>query len=57
MTIRTIMSNPLILLTVQTALVSNLKHLSGIPGTGKAVTLASTAECQCAEALLNRLAL
>ena len=45
-TIKKFMSNPLIPLSVQTAFVSSLKRLSGVPGTGEAVTLASTAESE-----------
>jgi len=44
--IRAFMRNPAFPLSVQTEFVSNLERLSGIPGTGEAVTLASTAESE-----------
>ena len=44
--IKAFMGNPVFPLSVQTEFVSNLKLLSGIPGTGEAVTLASTAESE-----------
>jgi hypothetical protein len=44
--IRAFMRNPAFPLSVQTEFVSNLERLSGIPGTGEAITLASTAESE-----------
>jgi hypothetical protein len=44
--IKAFMGNPVFPLSVQTEFVANLKRLSGIPGTGEAVTLASTAESE-----------
>jgi hypothetical protein len=45
-TIKTFMRNPVFPLSVQTAFISNLKRLSGVPGTPSAVRLASTAESE-----------
>jgi hypothetical protein len=45
-TIRTFTSNPVFPLSVQTAFVTNLERLSGVPGTVEAVTLASTAQSE-----------
>ncbi|HJU09228.1 MAG TPA: hypothetical protein VJ728_00050, partial [Candidatus Binataceae bacterium] len=44
--IKTFMRNPIFPLSVQTAFVTNLERLSGVPGTVNAVTLASTAESE-----------
>jgi hypothetical protein len=40
--IKTFMSNRVFPLSVQTAFITNLEHLSGVPGSVKTVTLAST---------------
>ncbi|MBV8486440.1 MAG: hypothetical protein JO077_26620, partial [Verrucomicrobia bacterium] len=45
-TIKTFMGNPVFPLSVQTAFVTNLERLSGVPGTVNAVKLASTAESE-----------
>jgi hypothetical protein len=45
-TIKTFMGNPVFPLSVQTAFVTNLERLSGVPGTVNAVTLASTAQSE-----------
>jgi hypothetical protein len=45
-TIHTFMRNPVFPLSVQTAFVNNLERLSGVPGSVKAVDLASTAESE-----------
>jgi hypothetical protein len=44
--IHTFMHNPVFPLSVQTAFISNLERLSGVPGTVNAVVLASTAESE-----------
>ena len=45
-TIHTFMRNPVFPLSVQTAFVTNLQHLSGVPGSVEAVALASTVESE-----------
>jgi hypothetical protein len=45
-TIHTFMRNPVFPLSVQTAFVTNLQRLSGVPGSVNAVALASTAESE-----------
>jgi hypothetical protein len=45
-TIKTFMRNPVFPLSVQTAFVTNLERLSGVPGSVKTVELASTAESE-----------
>jgi len=45
-TIHTFMRNPVFPLSVQTAFVTNLQRLSGVPGSVKAVELASTVESE-----------
>ena len=45
-TIHTFMRNPVFPLSVQTAFVTNLQRLSGVPGSVEAVSLASTAESE-----------
>jgi hypothetical protein len=45
-TIKTFMNNPVFPLSVQTAFVTNLERLSGVPGSVNAVALASTAESE-----------
>jgi hypothetical protein len=44
--IRAFMRNPVFPLSVQTEFVTNLERLSGVPGSGKVVALASTAESE-----------
>jgi hypothetical protein len=45
-TIKTFMRNPVFPLSVQTAFITNLERLSGVPGSVKTVELASTAESE-----------
>jgi hypothetical protein len=45
-TIHTFMRNPVFPLSVQTAFITNLQRLSGVPGSVKAVELASTVESE-----------
>jgi hypothetical protein len=53
-TIKTFMRNPAFPLSVQTAFITNLERLAGVPGSVKAVELASTVRIRSAGAISNR---